>query len=502
MNTLQPVARPSDLFPELPGDKMFLLITFVVALLVGLICDVNSNMGIFYHAAWGITVVMLLIVIFSPAQVGMGAFLLIAIASRDLTQSSALILVEGQIASATPWQLRLGPVTPGILMYGILFINLAKVAATGAFHIPGQIASATILFFLTVPLLAGVFYAGGPGKVDLQQFTSDLKTPLMMLTAMVGFYSLLVSQPHLIRTFCMLIIAAVLARAAIDFSYFILGAGPSISGVSRGSTDSGKSAVGFLFLLSIWMIARNRLIPLAIILGLVSGILIVVFATRMLWITAFGGTLIMLFAMGKYRMLLMLPIALLMAYAILTGLAMFMPDTAWTMSMRFKSIPEIFSGDLRDEMRVAQMINVWDNATTRFSFLWGMGYAGYYSDTVVPFHGDLTSAFRPEDVEARQFHRAHFFLTHYFLKYGALGLLILAMLWLRPWWRAFRSIITDPNRSIAYGCYSALTCGVIFLIMNMYWSSKGMLIGGCTLGIYMAVNAYCAPPDRSSQPIS
>lgn len=497
------------------SSRSILHFLFWGIILVG-ISDIPNEWGIAFYCAQGILIALLVTTFVLPVHRALLLLLMLGTAGQDIVSSSTNDL----FATASIWQVRIGSVNPSWIIFACLIIQMLKAMPL---TVPLRIQRA-IVWFATVPFIAGVFYGGFVTENAGIEVPTDIKFPLMLLMSLILFLSVLKKNneylPHLLSAF----IGVLLARHAVDLFYFIFNWGPAIAeGVSRVSEDSGKGGVVFLIFFGLMLSWRReflrpdsrtcfRYVELSInsrrfLLGpaiaMPAVLLLAAYGTRLLWITFVAGVFVLLFILKSRRSVLLLILLIFGGIGGLWGLSVINPDLAQIIQLRFRTITEGRSYDdpgavgvaynvvsRIDTVRYAETINILDSSHERHSYLWGGGYGAYYEDKVAYFPRHLRSAFAQYSFDTGKFYRAHDYFMHTYLKFGLVGLFVMSMLWFAPGYELFR--LFRSKDMFAKGqpllLHGAILCVVAFLItvmLQFYWSGKGLFISGMVIASCM-----------------
>lgn len=466
---------------------------FLFALPLVIASDMPSTTGWMFVVCTGITASLLLFSLLLPPQKALLVILVTALAGRDINLGG----YETDIEIASVWANYIGPLKPSWIIFTIVFLQILRLKKL---FVP-RVVSWAIVWFASVPFLAGLFYGGLTGPHAGIQAIVDFKVPMMLLSSLVLYLSVIKRHPDFPFALIAVLMGGLFARHFADLIYVAYNVGPEITeGISRGSLDSAKGAVVLLLLFSTLLVFVHKRFLYGTALTLAFAALLVSYGTRMLWITTLIGSLVLLFSFSLQRRMLLAGLVVVLAIAGAWGSVVLNPESARVAYLRFQTITEgrpisKFSVDVApnlfsriDPTRYGQFLNLMETSTRRGSVLWGLGYGGYYEDRAVPMHYDVGSAFPEYSYETGYFYRAHFFPAHIFLKYGLVGLWIIGAMWVVPGWYLFtffRGTNYASGRKTPVPL-SVMRCLMAFLATSMfqlYWSGKGLFISGVILAL-------------------
>ena len=118
--------------------------------------------------------------------------------------------------------------------------------------------------------------------------------------------------------YIMWFIGALLGRHLCDLIYWFLGYGPRLAGATRVSVDSTKSTVVFLVLLATFLLMNKKKLFVGTIIGLGSGLLVIAYGTRGIWVTSTVCLITLLYMLGAKKAMIMTPITIILLAIILT----------------------------------------------------------------------------------------------------------------------------------------------------------------------------------------
>lgn len=477
------------------------------ALLVA-ISDIPNNWGVLFYAARGFLVILLLATFFISQRYAIILLLMLASTGLDIVSSGYGMFAEAGYSTASIWQLHFGPIHAGYIMFGCIFWQLLRIQKITV-H---PFVLRAIVWFSTVPFVAAVIYGGFLTENARIEAVVDMRFALMLITSIILFVSYFKKYPQYFNTLLVAFIGALLARHLMDFIYVIANIGPEIAqDVSRGSEDSAKGGVVLLIYLGMVLILTKRHILIGGTIVISSVFLLVAYGTRNLWITFMLGLLVLISLLELRKNVKLILMGAFLMIAGIWLLFVVNPTTAEIIYARSKTFIEdrpaykyqlaVESNILTriEEVRYAQILNVFDSLNRRYAWFWGTGYGGYYEDKVIPFPNVLQSAFAEYSFQSGEYYRAHEFNTQIFLKFGFLGWLVIVSLWFVPGYTLFkifksRNIFVKDQPIILN---SVMICIAAFLptgMLQTFWSSKGLLINGMIIASCMAFawkNQFC-----------
>jgi hypothetical protein len=137
-----------------------------------------------------------------------------------------------------------------------------------------------------------------------------------------------------------------------------------------------------------------------------------------------------------------------------------------------------------DPARYAELLNSIGANVERFALLWGSGYGGYYTETVMPFPLDMVNAFPNYSIETGRFYLCHEFIVRVLFKFGIVGSIIICALWFVPGWQCFR-LYRAPGPGFTGLSVVSLVSFLPAAITTLTWSGKGMILNGFLIAFYM-----------------
>jgi len=425
---------------------------------------------------------------------------MLAITGQDIVSFGNYGSEELGYATASIWQMRIGPINPGALFFVCLFWQILRFKKV---TVPPFVKIA-ILWFVTVPVITALCYKDLFSEHAGIEVIVDIKFALMLIGSIILFLSYYKRDPHYLYKALAVFTGALLARHLMDLVYVTANVGPTIAeGVTRGSEDSAKGAVAFLLFLGLILVWKLKHPLLGIVIVISSTILLVTYGTRNLWITTILGFMMLILFLGLRRSFSFIIIGIVLLMMGIWSLYMVNPWSAEIVFARSKSLiagspAEKFSVFVDynlisriDQVRYAQIFNVFDSLKRRYALLWGTGYGGYYEDTIYPFPAELKKGAFPEySIETGKYYRTHQFTTHMILKHGLLGLICIVSLWFVPGFKLYKIFrhrdIFSQGQPMMLICM--ILCVVAFLPTGMFqtfWSGKGLFINGLIIASCM-----------------
>ena len=330
----------------------------------------------------------------------------------------------------------------------------------------------------------------------LRQWVIDIKFFVITLSVYSLFKGLFTKNNQIFMPTVMLIMFLVVIRTSTDFILLVMNSGTDfIPGVTRITLDSAKTTIlllvtliGVLFLRFKWFLFIFPLLVMAISLSYGYGSRMVyfdliliglssVFLLRKRQIIVFVSVLVLGSLLAFYTLSLFNTKNAEITFARANNIVEGRPFETFVVKTEYNYISRI------DPIRYAQFQNIFLQDLTVKRVLIGRGIGGYYDDDYVDFPANLGSTFTPFENETNHFYRTHNFVSHFFMKYGLVGLLIICYLWLSPVWisRKYWLLKTNFNFNDAY-----ILTFFIFLpvaLIELTWSGKGMMISGMIMAI-------------------
>lgn len=476
---------------------------FAYGLVLAIISDVPITWGVYFYLARLALAGLLLSTIFMPLRHGLLLLLILSIVGQDIVSSGILIADDDfGYATASIWQLKWGFINPSWIIFTCLFVQLLRI---GKLTNPPLLKRA-IFWFATVPVFTGIIYGilyGGFSRSFITytgiEAVTDIKFSVMLIASTILFLSIFKKSPSFLIQALAAFVGVLLARHLLDLFYVVMNIGPAIAeGVTRGSEDSAKGAVAFLALWGIIMIWRQKRLLLGMAVTIPSVLLIVAYGTRNLWITFVLGFVVLLLILGIRRSFSVILIAATLTFASIWTLSKVNPDTLYVVGLRFVDIGQgrpidkfamLVEDNIIsrvDQVRYAEIINVMDSIRKRYAYLWGVGYGGYYDDTVLPYPVNLKSSYPKYSLESGRFYRAHEYIFQMILKFGLVGLVLISTLWVIPgyiMYKIFRreNMFAPGQPLMLHGLMLGLVAFLPTAIFQMTWSGKGLFLNGLVI---------------------
>lgn len=274
-----------------------------------------------------------------------------------------------------------------------------------------------------------------------------------------------------------------------------------IPGVTRISLDSTKPLLLLFVVLSGLLLAHRRFMVTAAILLVVALTVSFGYGSRMVFIDIVFILLISAFMLPR-KIYASFFVAVVFGSFIAAGLlyAINPPNAEITFTRADDiiigqpqenfSVPTEYNFVSRiDSIRYAQFQNIFLQDLDFVSLFIGRGVGGSYGDDYIRFPRNIGSTFTAFEFETGRFFRTHNFVSHFFLKYGLVGLAVFAVVWFYPlcssrnyWLRVRRKSVRDIFILSVF----------IFLpitLIEFTWSGKGMMFSGIFLAVvYQAVS--------------
>ncbi len=477
---------------------------FCCGLALVFVSDVPNIWGGYFVVARVSLAVLLFITLLLPIRPAILLMLLLALAGQDIVSSGNVSATDLDYSTASIWQMGLGPLNPSMIITALLIWRLSRIRKK---IIPSFVKWA-FLWFVTVPVIAGLVYGGMYSEHAGVQVAQDLKFVIMLLTSIVLFLSVMRGDRKYLSQVVAVFVGVLFARHLVDLIYVIANVGPVLSaGVSRGSEDSAKGGVVFLLYFGLILFVIQKRPILGILITIPSVILLVAYGTRNLWVTFVFGVLVLLLFTGVRRWLILVPVGVVLLSVGIWALRLVNPRSLEIVQVRSRSITEgrpvdEFAVRVQDnwlsridQVRYAQILNVFDSLGKRYAYLWGTGYGGYYEDSAVLFQHDLKSSFAQYSLDEGRYFRTHSFSTHMFLKYGLFGMIFIYALWFIPLYGLFRiwrrRNMFAANQPLMF--HAVILCIAAFMptaMFQTYWSGKGLFINGLIIAVALEFSRH------------
>ncbi len=473
-----------------------ILTYFAIGVVAVAVCDIPDYLGSLFLIARTAVGLGLVACVFLPVNKALPLLLILAIVGKDIVVPGDVH--ESQVFNtASVWQLKFGPLNPSWIMFALVAIQAIKVRVL-ILTLPVKVA---LVWFLTVPLVAGIAYGDFVYSHSAREFIIDLKFGMMLLASLITFQSALRRDPGWARDAMALLIGVLSARFAADLLYFMTDYGPQMSGVNRISLDSSKGSVVFLAYFGVFLVIAQRRYVIGALIGVVSVLLVITFGTRMLWVTFITGSVVLMLLMARtWRVVAVLAVTLTLTTSGGWLLYRVKPETARVMYLRSSTItegrnPSGFAVGVEsnvvsriDPIRYGELINVVYTGVERISILWGNGYGSYYRDKAVSFPTDLKNSFPEYSRFSGMYYRAHTYLVHVLFKHGLVGLILITSLWVVPVARMLgivrrRELLGPGQPQLFHGGMLCLLAFCVTAMFWLYWSGKGLFINGLVLAM-------------------
>ncbi len=461
-----------------------IIVFFVVSFLVAVLSGIPDRAGAVYFLAKAALCFLLILSLVLPSRIGIPLWFILLIAGWDLMQSSSGKLNVGEYNTASVWRLQFGPIRSNMIMITCLFVMILK---TGHLVLDRRLKRA-IVWFVSVPVLTGVMYGGFTSFARAMELRPDIRFALMLVGTIILFCGFFRKYPEYLGIMLAVFIGALLGRHLCDLLYWMLGLGQTMWGVSRGSVDSAKSGVVFLLLFSIYLIVGRKKILIGTIMGLLCGLLVIVFGTRMIWITSVLCCAVLFYVLGVKKGFLAFPVVLLVVALSWATIKYVKPESVEALAKHVEK-EHIRGSFLRKlgGLRYAEFINSTSMNIKRGAVLWGSGYGGYYTDHVIAFPANLVDAHPEYAAKEGTFFYCHNYFSQILFKHGVLGLIIITSLWLGPAWWCYRYAYDRMNPSMFNGILACLIAFIPNSMLNLYWSGKGNFISAFIIAVLITV---------------
>jgi hypothetical protein len=472
---------------------------FLFGAILALVSDIPDSFGILYWAAKSLLYALLFTSLILPVRRGLVFLLVIAVVGQDVIQGTSEAAETGSFLMASIWQGQFGPLRPSWIIMGYCLVMLLR----SRVQIRDQYVMVAIAWFATVPFITGFLYGGFDTSHSTKHIITDMKLPLLLISSALLYSTHMRRYPESVPTLVAAFIGAVMARHGATFVLWLNGVGSVHVGVNRASVDSTKFTLAILFILAVYTVLIKKRPIRGGVLGTLSGLLIVVYTTRMLWLTTFFGTVMAFLSMRLSKWLVAAPAAALLVFGAFTLLQQLAPDNvnlATSKGDRFsKGLTHENYLEQLDPARYAEIINILDTNADRFALLWGSGYGSYYTQSARMFPAKMKDAFPDYMLDSGQFFNAHNYVFLMLFKHGAVGFIVISSLWLIPGWKCFKLIRkSSPARfSIAY---SSMVMFLPTTILTLYWSGKGDIISGFCIAFYIVFHEMNDPKPSSTTP--
>jgi len=461
---------------------------FLLGLCVYCLAGVRDSWGPLFLGARAFLGGLLLLSLVIPTRVGIPLFFLLLLVCPDLMQGSSEKSLMGEYRTASVWQFFLGPIRAGWI---IGLATIVQALRTMSLPLNKRVTRA-ILWFLTVPVFAGFIYGGFSSFAWQIEVTADLKTPIQWICSIILFHGFFRRHPHLLGMMLALFLGASVAKFLGDFCFWLLELSGPAMGSSSVSADSAKSSIVLLLLLAIYMLMTARRVFLGCALGLACGVLIVLFGTRLIWITSLLCTSVLMLLYGAKRATILVPFAVALGLGSVGVLRAVYPDAFERLMPATESFSDEQSGSnilMRvDALRYGEMLNSLDTSMKRWALLWGNGYGSYYNDDVMAFPTQLTDAHPDYSAKSGHFFYCHNYVSQILFKYGLIGLIVITGLWVGPAFECYKVVFNPKHPHFTHGFVGSCIAFIPNAVLIFYWPAKGLFLGGFILAVFLSVN--------------
>jgi len=478
-------AEPSSSYAvDIRGKHIFLF--FILALIVSGLSGISDTSGGVFTAARVILGAALISSVLMPSRYGIPLFLALVLVAPDLTQSASEKAMYGEYNIASIWRFYIGPIRPSWILAACVIIQIIKTRPIAL----DKRTKGAIIWFVTVPVITGLIYGGFTTSVSSIEVLADIRFGIMLITGVILFHSFFRKHPDMLGFVMALFIGSLLGRCLVDIIYWLTGYGAVMGGVSRASVDSTKSTVIFVLLYAIVMIMRRKKFLLGPIIGIGCVLLIIVYGTRMIWLTSVLCCVILLYIFGAKRAVIAVPIVILLAFGSLKLVRWYQVESLEVVAERARTLTGGGGGsyiESVDPVRYREIVNSMNTSTKRLSFLWGNGYGSYYTEEVISFPLSLLNAFPEYSAATGQFYYLHNFPFQVLFKHGIIGMVIILILWIGPPWECFKTAFNRRDPSLFMGVMGCFLAFVPSSMLNLYWSGKGMLLSGFIIAVLLSI---------------
>ncbi|HEX40837.1 MAG TPA: hypothetical protein ENN81_02095 [Phycisphaerales bacterium] len=468
---------------QIRGRQVFKF--FIVGLLFCFLSGLSDTAGPFFVAARLFLLALLGLTVFMPSRIGVPFYFLLLLVSPDIIQSSTEEVIYGEQNIASLWRASIGPLRPS----WIIFLVSALLLARNLYGSWDRRIKLAIVWFASVPIITGLIYGGFGTIARTVEVPTDMRLGMLLMTSILLFTSFLRRNPSALPMMLALFLGGLLAVHLGNMIYWLSGRGPMIAGISRASVDSAKSTIVFVLLFGIHLIAIRRRLLLGTILALGSVLLIIVFATRLIWLTSIICVVILLHLLGVKRILLLSPVAALLIFGGGALIKSLQSESIRIAALRAETLKPTGGNYIAniDPLRYGEILNSTATSFRRVSILWGNGYGSYYTDDVMPFPQDLTTAFPEYSASLGQFFYCHNYVSQLFFKHGLIGLVLISLLWISPAWMCWKYVFDRRDRSTFNGFLACLIALIPTVMLCMYWTGKGLIINGFIIAVLLFI---------------
>lgn len=460
-------------------------------LALGVLLSVISDFSVLRGGPWTIAAVLaisvvILMIIAGPERWVLPSWLVLLLPVRDIHSSAEEAFKVGWGF----WPDGYGPVGSGPLILALLIWSWIRCRPS---RVNRWDLAWWAYFGLIVPATTLAFSEHG---IETGAVVTDARFAVLLGVA-VPFATRHFAREGAERTRRILQIALLMliARHLVDFGYFVGGVEMTrLGSVSRVSVDSAKGLVVVLVSASVvGAITSKRIIGYTG--GVLASTLLLVYQTRFLVIT-------LVFSLGALAACLpwrrwgIGAISIITVGAIVfSGSQMLFPDQMRVAQGRWEMLAsDLGAGGIQsfDDVRWNQILNSQAALWSRGAVLSGLGYGAHYDQSFRQFRVLDASAFTVEQISAGRFYRIHEVVFHIWFKFGLIGLLLYASLFLRPGVRLFHRARRLRFEGIPETTLLIVLAALPVIGLNLFWTGKGLVITGLYIG---ALRQLAVPTD-------
>lgn len=449
----------------------------LLGLLASIVCGFDTTRPFFYYIGVFVAVAVLLSGIFLPTRFLIYPLFLLMINMLDLTQAAEDQVEYGEILTASPWQFRLGPFPPAVLVFVCLVIIGLRLYKVGkdSWH-----TRFYVYFFVVVTIVSLWF---GYAQEDIARFLADAKVPLFFGIGLVIFGGYYQRYPQSVLVSSQIFLALLGGHFILDLIYLFLGVSTSMaSGFKNVSIDSGKGMVALLIFWGLGNLLNRRQAIFSVIMSIISFYLLLSYQTRWLIVSLAVGLLVMVpILLGTKRVLKIYIPVILISFVSIPVLIQVRPEAWEVMRLRFSFIENLGPGAKLEDIetiRAAAIYNATGVLIENKALLTGMGYGSWYDGRFYPMPTLTMSAFDAQSLNSGRYYRVHDFTFQFLFKFGIIGLFIYAMTFLSPLrtiWKLRKQVLANEwSRSVAIILFAATP----LVATNMWFTGKGLLFSG------------------------
>jgi hypothetical protein len=467
-----------------------ILLFFTLGLAIAGLSGISETAGPLYAVASRSLFLLLIASLLMPLRWGVPLFFILILVGTDLAQTASEVEIYGRVEVASIWRLKIGPIRPSWLIFGSCLIQIIKTLRP----VLDSRVKRAIAWFATVPFITGYIY-GAHGAVNAASETiGDVRYALMLIAGIVLFHSFLRKHPSSISVVIAALVGGLLGRHLCDVIYWFIGYGPQLGGVSRASVDSTKSTVVLVLLLAIYLVVGRKRLLLGAIIGLGSALLVVVYGTRLIWVSSVLCCVLFLYMFGARKAIILVPLVAILAFGSLKLIKSIRGEAVGVAAEKAEAFERAVGGEegnfvqRLDPMRYSEILNSVNTNLRRFAILWGSGYGSYYRDDVVRFPRKLISAHSEYAAWTGQFHFVHNFLFQMLFKYGIIGAFIVWSLWLGPARVCYRTAFDREDPSMFNGVLGCLLAFIPAAVIHLYWTGKAVFLNGFLIAVFLSIS--------------